>query len=125
VSSRDGAPGDSLSQHRRELDGLFETLRAVREVFKADVELDEIVKTRLDTLADAVVALSNRVEALTRAVSVNAGGHSRRAGGSFYPSFCRTCGHHWESPGVDDDCPECGESAGDVVRGPFTVVVAS
>ena len=42
---------------------------------------------------------------------------------TYYPMFCRTCGHSWESSTSAYYCPDCGDGA--PVAGPLTTVLAT
>jgi hypothetical protein len=74
-------PSDSLDQHRRELDATYAALDAIREHAHAAAALDRTTWAAIAELRDELRAVTNRVEALTRAVDAA----SRRGIGAALP----------------------------------------
>lgn len=70
--------GDALDQHRRELDATYAALRAVRDAFAAVEVVTARHEGELAGVREELRALSNRVEALTRAIGADDAIASRR-----------------------------------------------
>jgi hypothetical protein len=79
----------------------------------------------LAELRDEVHVLSAAHDRLAAAMTPDAALGSRRVGESFYPSFCRVCGHSWENASEPLSCPECDADGIDVVHGPLATMVSS
>lgn len=100
---------------------VLKPLRDVGEMLAREV--DELNGT-IAAIQVELVELGRKVEELGLAAGVEPGPHSVDAGRSFYPSFCRVCGHSWESVDEPLACPECDASASDVRVGPLATVVS-
>jgi hypothetical protein len=77
--------GESLDQHRRELDLYFAALETTRDYMAADVEADRVLRALLAALQAELVELRRRVEAVEAELRPEAGRHSVGVGSVLAP----------------------------------------
>lgn len=129
----DGIPADlhvldSLVRQSRLNDAVTEVLVTIHRHLQLANEDDTELRGDVALLGVEVARLNDRMARLTETVARLMGApepeptelHSVKVPERmyWYPAFCRSCGHHWDSDAGEDQCPNC--ESDEIVVGPLT-----